>query len=97
MTQQSVDSGRSSSKGDKGFHGRAGAADSQHFIEPFFTGLGIQNAGFLKKGESVTAENLGPRVALVARRVTTREHVAKRVGEAVVIGLVGTRHVCSDI
>src|SRR5690606_27072894 len=62
----------------------AAAADAENALAKALGRRAIEHAGFLERGERVGCEDLGPLVAVIARRVAAAENVAESAWEAVV-------------
>ena len=86
MAQQGVELGLAAAKGLERLHGRTAAAHLQNGLQVALSGGAVGQAvgigAFLKRGIGVGTQHLGPLVAVIAGRITTRKDVAEGVGAA---------------
>ncbi len=83
VPEQGIDGRFTPTKGDVEFHGIAGATLFQDMLAEGAASRGIEDALFLEQGKGIGGQDLGPFVAVVARRVTAGKDVGKAMGEAV--------------
>src|SRR5690606_38507258 len=84
LLEQCVGLGRTPAERDERVERLAAAADAENALAKALGRRAIEHAGFLERGERVGCEDLGPLVAVIARRVAAAENVAESAWEAVV-------------
>src|SRR6188508_1316144 len=83
LAQEWFDLGSAAAELDEGLHGVAAPAALEDRLQEASCGADVVNAVLLECAEGIGGENLGPLVAVVARRIAAGEHVLEAVRKAV--------------